>query len=75
MAGYNNKPITIGIAALAVTTAEIRYPLNRAPDTVMGSKPDRQNRYVQHLRVVGEVKVPWVQGHNIDMAVEEEDNL
>ncbi|KAJ5472366.1 hypothetical protein N7530_006367 [Penicillium desertorum] len=72
MAGCNNKPITIGIAALAVKAAEIRYPLNRALDTVTGSKPDRQNGYVQHLRVVGEVKVPW---HNIDMAFEEEDNL
>jgi hypothetical protein len=27
----------------------------------MGSKPDRQNRYVQHLRVVGEVKGPGAQ--------------
>jgi hypothetical protein len=46
-----------------------------APDTIMASKPDHQNGDIQHLRVVGEVKIPWVIEHNLDVAIREDHNI
>ncbi|OQE86084.1 hypothetical protein PENNAL_c0022G02146 [Penicillium nalgiovense] len=48
---------------------------NKAPDTVMASKPDPQHGHVQHLRVVGEIKVPLVEEHTIRMAFKEESDV
>jgi hypothetical protein len=41
----------------------------------MASKPDPQNGDIQHLRVVGEVKIPWVIEHNLDVAIREDHNI
>jgi hypothetical protein len=39
---------------------------NKTPDVVMLSLPDPQNNNAQQLRVVGEVKVPWLSEHRLD---------
>ena len=36
----------------------------------MLSLPDLQNSYAQQLRVVGEVKVPWLMEHRLDLCAE-----
>ena len=40
---------------------------NKTPDVVMLSLPDPQNNNAQQLRVVGEVKVPWLLEHRLDL--------
>ncbi|KAJ5592206.1 hypothetical protein N7537_009110 [Penicillium hordei] len=40
---------------------------SKTPDVVMLSLPDLQNGNVQQLRVVGEVKVPWLIEHRLDL--------
>ncbi|KAJ5780058.1 hypothetical protein N7457_005218 [Penicillium paradoxum] len=40
---------------------------SKTPDVVMLSLPDLQNANAQQLRVVGEVKVPWLMEHRLDL--------
>jgi hypothetical protein len=43
---------------------------SKTPDVVMLSLPDLQNDNAQQLRVVGEVKVPWLVQHQHDLCAE-----
>ncbi|KAJ5465564.1 hypothetical protein N7530_009351 [Penicillium desertorum] len=40
---------------------------SKTPDVVLLSLPDPQNSNAQQLRVVGEVKVPWLIEHRLDL--------
>ncbi|KAJ5192188.1 hypothetical protein N7449_008330 [Penicillium cf. viridicatum] len=40
---------------------------SKTPDVVILSLPDLQNNNAQQLRVVGEVKVPWLLEHRLDL--------
>ncbi|KAJ5968079.1 hypothetical protein N7501_004327 [Penicillium viridicatum] len=40
---------------------------NMTPDVVMLSLPNLQNNNAQQLRVIGEVKVPWLPEHRLDL--------